>query len=261
MTKKLAGFSNRNSLVRNLLVFFLLATLLLSSCVNSKEASTAVEPPATTKTKPTLAPTKTPDKTLKAEKTQDPESCDDDFQNNTPTPTLDFGSRMNLGIVTQEAAFITTHEPSNAQYRYKYASVSFFIPFDEQSMTRLNLDDLEDNGFSNSDIIIDHSTGSGGTFVDFYPINGATYYFSDLHGMSYDSCMEHFPFSNMDPDIYNDQSWKTTSQRDFCVLTSDGRLSILRYVQDTSIPKDWGHVYLELVVTTYNQIVPEVLTP
>ena len=257
MSKKLAGFSNRNSLVRNLLLFFLLATVFLSSCVNSKEASTADKTPTTTKTNPTPTSTKTPEITLKAEKTLET----DNTPTITPTSIDEMGYYFNFRIITQDAANITTHEPPNNKYLYKYANVSFLIPFREATAIRMNLDNLEDNSFKDSDIVIYKTTGSGGTFVDFYPINGATYYFSDLHGMSYDSCMEHFPFSNMDPDIYNDQSWKTTSQRDFCVLTSDGRLSILRYVQDTYIPKDWGHVYLELVVTTYNQIVPEVLTP
>jgi len=249
-------------LARNLLLFFLLATVFLSSCVNSKEASIPTETPTTTKTKPTLAATQTPDITQKAEKTPDPESSENDFQNNTPAPTFDFGSSMNSNIVIQESPYISTHEPSNDQYLYKYANVTFLIPSSDESMTRLNLDDLEYNGYYNSDIIIDHSTGSGGTFIDLYTLNGATYYFSNLHGMNYESCMEHYPFTNMDPVLYTHyQSSIVVSQRDYCVLTNDGRLSIFRYVQDTYIPKDWDHVYLELVVTTYNQIVPEVLTP
>jgi hypothetical protein len=179
----------------------------------------------------------------------------------TSTPTLDLGSLLNSPDFTQTPAAITTHEAANNKYIYKYADVTFIIPFRDETLIRLNLDNLNDNGEKTSDVIIDHSTGSGGTFLQLYPLNGTTYYFSDLHAMSYDSCMEHFPFTNMDPDRYSDQAWGVDSHRDYCILTGDGHLAILRYVDDIYLPDDWDHVNFEIVVTTYKQIVPQVLTP
>ena len=204
---------------------------------------------------PTSTLTPTPTQTI----ISDEQTPTMESQTPSPTATDDWGVIYNSGAQTQEPAIITTHEPSNNKYLYKYANVTFFIPFRNESSVRLNLDDLNDNGKDNSDLILLHSTGTGGTSIEIYPINHSTDYYSDLHSMSYDSCMEHFPFTNMDADFYDDQAWKAGSQRDYCVITNEGRLSVIRYVQDTFIPSDYDHVYLELVVTTFNQKIPEAL--
>lgn len=181
----------------------------------------------------------------------------------TATPSEDYFWFDDLATIdfTQEPADVTTHEAPDNKYLYKYANVTFFIPWRDETRRYLNLDDLNDNDPANSDIVIDHSLGSGGDFIELVPTNGATFYFSGLHSMSLNSCLEHFPFINMDEDFYHEQMWRVDSGRDYCVLTDDGRLSIIRYVDLVYLPNDWEHVNLELVVTTYRQIVPQALTP
>lgn len=190
----------------------------------------------------------------------------------TPTPTAILStetSSVNTDLIwylatidfTQEPAAVSTHEPSDNRYLYKYANVTFIIPLLGDARRYLNLDDLNDNNPSNSDVVINHSKGSGGIFLDLVPTNGATYYYSGLNSMSFDSCLEHFPFTNMDSDMYYGQMNGMSSGRDYCVLTDEGRLSIIRFVQDTDIESDWKKVKMELVVTTYTQIIPRVFTP
>ena len=163
---------------------------------------------------------------------------------------------------TQGPISIATNEPFDNKYIYKYAIVTFTTPWKEGN-NFLNLDDLNNSTPENSDIAIEHSVGSGGTFMSLYPQNGSTYYYSDLHGMSYDTCLEHFPFTKMDPKIYSLQKFRIGSGRDYCVLTGEGRLSIIRLYPDSIyLSSDDGlFTYLEVVVTTYRKVVTQASTP
>jgi hypothetical protein len=165
-------------------------------------------------------------------------------------------------IPEQGPITIAKNGPADAKYIYKYAIVTLTTPSDEGE-NYLNLDDLNDNTPDNSDVAIEHTSGSGGTFYSLYPENGATFYYSDLHSMSYDSCLEHFPFTKMDPFIYDGQNQDFPSGRDYCVLTSEGHLSIIRLDPDSRylLSKDYQNTYLEVVVTTYSRVVTQALTP
>ena len=240
-------------LFRIALIIALVLVLVLVSCEKSNETqSPVINTTASTATLTTM-PTRIP-----SIKTSIPTNIIP-----TETSSIDTDLIWYLATIdfTQEPAAVTTHEPPDNRYLYKYANVTFIIPFRGETRRYLNLDDLNDNDPSKSDVVINHSMGSGGTFLDLVPTNGATFYYSGLHSMSYDTCLEHFPFTNMDSDMYYGQINGMSSGRDFCVLTDEGRLTIIRFVQDTNIETDWGKVKMELVVTTYKQKVPQVLTP
>jgi len=178
----------------------------------------------------------------------------------TTIATFDW-SLSNIEIdIPQGAVYFTTHEPSNNQFLYKYVNVTI-ITEPEYGQVFLNLDNLKDNGFSNSDIILFHETDKLGTWFNLFTSNGSRYYYSDLNNMSYDSCMEHFPFTKMDPDYYMTQSIWFGRGRDYCILTNEGRLSILRFDQATEYSEYFKNPIISFVVTTYQQIVPQVLTP
>jgi hypothetical protein len=121
----------------------------------------------------------------------------------------------------------------------------------------LNLDDLNDNGPENSDVLITHNYTGKGIYFRLSPTNGATYYYSDLHSMSLESCMAHYPFTNMDTQKYPEVGLLLQSGRDYCVLTNEGRLSIIRFDQEFKDKLVDGSYYtqIEAVVTTYRQVV------
>jgi hypothetical protein len=221
--------------------------LILASCATAIQTQAATQ----TMTEPTVTLTAT-----STEVTPNPTLT------LVPTATFDWFIPEFTLSPNQKPVIITTTEPADPKYIYKYTIITIATPADG-SDDYLNLDDLLDNKTDNSDIIIEHTSGSGGTFYSLYPENGATYYYSDLHGMSYDTCLEHFPFTKMDPMLYESQNFSLPSGRDYCVLTSEGHLSIIRLDPDSKslISDDFQTTYLEVVVTTYSQVVTQALTP
>jgi hypothetical protein len=238
--------------LRIVLIIGLTLMLLLVSCVQAKETQTTImntiEPTATLTITPTNYPsTRTPTPTM-------------DIPLETPIATFDWGL-TNLKIdVTQGPVYITTHEPSNEQFLYKYANVTSITTLNDGKIY-LNLDDLSDNGFTNSDTILYYSPGKSWTDFNLFTSNGARYYYSDLHKMSYDSCMEHFPFTKTDPNYYMVQSVGFGAGRDYCILTSEGRLSILRFDQETEYSSYYKSPTISFVVTTYKKVIPQALIP
>jgi len=165
---------------------------------------------------------------------------------------------------TQEPPIIANNETTGYQYLFRSAIVTFTTPF-LMGENYLNLDDIFDSTPENSDILMEHTGLGDDLYYSLFPINGATFYYSDLHGMTYDTCMEHFPFINMTPDFYSRQSRSLNSGRDYCVLTKDGHLSILRFEPKSKIlqSSDRQNLYPELVVTTFKQtiVIDQDLTP
>jgi len=156
---------------------------------------------------------------------------------------------------------ISTNGPTDPEYLYKNVIVTFKTPW-MFGDNYLNLDDLYDNTPENSDIIINHGTGSE-TSYDIYAANGATYHYSGLYGMNHDTCLEHFPFTKMDPDYYYNQSYEILSGRDYCILTSEGHLAILHFEPTSRYLYSADSKYLmpEVVVTSYKQIISQALIP
>jgi hypothetical protein len=249
MKKNLSKPSNKFDLLRIALICVLMSMLLLVSCVNTKETQS----PVNNITEPTTTLNITPTKNQPT-KTQIPTTI---LPTKTPTATPNWYLDDMTLVKTQGPVFVTTHEPANNTYLYKYANVTILSEMRDET-NFLNLDDLSDNGFSNSDIAFNYAKP---LFDVFHLLNGATYYYSDRHGMNYDSCMEHFPFTNMDIEKYYMNTNFLGAGTDLCVLTSDGRLSIIRYDQFSYFSDYYKSSTVSFVVTTYKQIVPQVFTP
>jgi hypothetical protein len=157
---------------------------------------------------------------------------------------------------------ISTNEPDDPKFITKNTIVTFVTPAND-GMNYLNLDDLNNNEPENSDVIITHASGSGGTNFEIDTSNGATYYYSDLHGMTISTCLEHFPFTRMDSYIYNLQNRFFDTGRDYCVLTNEGHLSIIRMYPESryEVSADYELMYLEVIVTTYSEVLVQAFTP
>lgn len=239
-------------IVKILFASIVLFGLFLTSCIGTNPADTLGQP-TNSPTSP-LETTKAPTTT----KTSQPVKTKVSF---TPTFTLTPNPFSWLEIEsTQATVLVSTENPSDPKYLYKYAIVTVNTPWHDGE-NYLNLDDLSNNGVDNSDVYIGHGSGSMGTSYDLFPINGSYYYYSDLHAMSYESCLAHYPFTKIDPTLYDIQSSGINTGRDFCVITSEGRLSIIRLFPESVDMGDSDFTSLEFVVTTYKEPVPLVLTP
>jgi hypothetical protein len=262
-TKTRMGFSFKPY---SIFVIGIVLALVLASCAavfqTQTPTQTLPEPTVTLTATPidvTLTPTTPPEEvtsTQTLELTQAPTGI--------PTQIVPYGYQVSIPTIseTQEPIVIANNGPVDSTYIYKYAIVSFVTPW-QMGDNYLNLTDLNDSTPENSDIIIEHSRGTAGMFYDLYLANGVTFYYSDLHGMSYDTCLEHFPFTKMDPYYYSGQTSGISTGRDTCVLTKDGHLSIIRLDADTMYltSEDMDFLKPEVVVTTYRKIVSQALTP
>lgn len=239
-------------IVKILFASIVLLGLFLSSCIGTNPADTPGQPtnslsiPLETRQTPTTTKTSQPVKTNIVL---------------TPTFTVTPNPFSWLEIEsTQATVLVSTESPADPKYLYKYAIVTVNTPWHDGE-NYLNLDDLSNNGVNNSDVYIGHGSGSMGTSFDLFPINGSYYYYTGLHSMSYDSCLAHYPFTKIDSTLYLNQSSRINTGRDFCVITSEGRLSIIRLFPESVDMGDSDFTTLEFVVTTYKEPVPLVLTP
>jgi len=246
----------RNHRQNQTLATGIITVLILSGCGKANETiQTAVW--TATFTQPVSSPTETliieDNPKIQPIKTETPTAeATEEF------PSFDYLPE-NLRDTPQGPIAISTQEPEDNIFIYKNAVATVKANM-AGGYSFLNLDNLYDSTAENCDVILGTS-GSNDGEMEFIPENGATIYFSNLHGMDYDSCLEHFPFTQMDPVIYKFQTWHVTSGRDYCVITDEGRLSIIRYATSTYSYLDPGHDYPEIVVTTYRQVVQQALTP
>lgn len=173
-----------------------------------------------------------------------------------PTATYDFYRKQETLAYTQGPILISTDKAPGNEYLYKFATVAFTTPW-RDGANSLNLDNLLDNGPANSDIEISHSTGSAGIFYNLFAVNNSVYYFSDQHGMTYDSCLAHYPFTNMDSMYYIFQSDGVPTGRDYCVITNENRLSIVRVVLHSKPSDANGNDTIYVIVTTFAHKIPD----
>jgi hypothetical protein len=232
----------------HVLAIVLVMALMLASC------ATPVQTPTPTVTLPeptvTLTETLTPTEIIPAA-----------TRMIRPTKTFDYWDSIPEISETQEPIVISKSGPMDPEYLYKDVIVTFKTPW-VYGDNYLNLDDLSDSTPDNSDIILDHGTGSQ-TYYELFAANDATYYSSGLYGMNYNTCLEHFPFTAMDSLNYLYQGNDILSGRDYCILTAEGHLAILHLEPSSQYLQSADENYLmpELVVTVYKKIVSLALTP
>jgi hypothetical protein len=188
-------------------------------------------------------------------------------QTSTQTPTLDnFTPTMTLTPsktispiydlhitidATQGPVTVSTVNSQEGKYLYKNAVVTVWLGNDTDVFAYLNLDDLNKNGISNSDVKIEMATGDLSNYV-LYPINNA-YYYQDKNTVDYDSCLVHFPVTGFTHIDYDSQGDNFLMGKPYCVLTNEGRIAIVSFVKDSiKFNADFSQV-LSVNVTVYNK--------
>ncbi len=231
----------------------LILAIVLSSCSVNKEQSpektltiyptTQTETPVVITITPTLPFTTTPTITPTEIKVSSYRQIDSSLNVNNPVINT-----------TQGPVVIQSTQPVTEKLLYYKNIVTIQLGSDLTVFSYLNLDDIDNNGLSNSDIAIER-TGRGYDWYLFEPINGAVYYHSDNKSMDLNSCLKHFPISGMDEDQYFHQGMNfDSSGGSFCIITNEDRMAIVQFIEN-SIEEDENFTEnLSFIVTVYSEI-------
>lgn len=250
-------------IIRFFFASIVLFGLFLTSCIGTNPADTPGQPTNSPESVLVTSKTLTSTATQKVKNTPLPSLT----PNMTKTPTRTVLPSMTMTATYQYptdvpySASISTVKPTNPDLLYQNATIGVLTAWNYGNFD-INLDDLSDNSPSKADLHFHFSRGSGGYFANLDPIPGTSvYYYSDLYGMSYEKCMEHYPFDNMDQYYYEMQSSFVGSGRDYCVITNEGRLSIIRSVTDSFFTGSLDTKIIQFVVSTYKKPIPQVFLP
>jgi hypothetical protein len=171
----------------------------------------------------------------------------------TPTKTMDPLYNLQISIdVTQGPVIISMISPESEEYLYKDAVVTITLGNEQEAIAYLNLDDLSENGKKNSDVEILNTSGSM-TFYHLFPINNASYFYSERNTIDYDSCVEHFPIVGLTYIEYYAQAKFFLEGNAFCVITNEGLVATISFVKDSIKCNDDYSKDLQIKVTVYNK--------
>lgn len=239
------------------------ALALLSGCITTINKAPGGEASSAT---PTLSPI--PTNSTRQEMITSTETTSGIENNVFPTPppspkasvtaTIDNGKFLYWGTVDYEQktpiAFSMPTVNGN-EYIYKNALASYNFGIVPNGEFYLNLDDLNDNGLTNSDIEIRASTGSGGTTYHLNLLNHAQYFYADKK-MDLEMCMAEYPLSGFDELDYIAQDLGINRGGDFCILTNEGHMAVVHSVMDTLYRQNFT-----IVITVYKQVLVTIYTP
>ncbi|MEA5078613.1 MAG: hypothetical protein VB013_08590 [Anaerolineaceae bacterium] len=250
-------------IVKTLFASIVLLGLFLSSCIGTNPSDSPGQPTNSPESVLVTSKTLTSTATQKVKNTPLPSLTP--YLTKTPTrtvlPSMTITATYQFPTDVPYSASISTVEPTNPDLLYQNATIGVLTASNYGNFD-INLDDLSDNSPSKADLHFHFSHGSGGYFANLDPIPGVSvYYYSDLYGMNYEKCMEHYPFDNMNQDFYEMQSSFVGSGRDYCVITNEGRLSIIRFVVDSLYTGSLDTKIVQFVVSTYKKPVPQVFLP
>lgn len=129
---------------------------------------------------------------------------------------------------TQLSPILKSETGEDEVYLYKDVIISLSVDLSSgmgaRAITFLNLDDLDNNGYLNSDMTISGSQGSG-TFFELYPANSALDYPANSE-TTYDYCVDHL----YDFGVYPGGQWTGP----YCFRTDENRIAIVEYVTDSN---------------------------
>ena len=151
--------------------------------------------------------------------------------------------------VTQIPVELSTKTKEDGDYLYKNVIVTLRVDStNDEAISYINLDNLNDNGMLNSDV--EWYVGQGKiTAYFFFPTNNAKIYFSG-GDLDFASCVDHLSeFADKSFDYFR-------TGMPTCVLTNEGRIAIVNYVKNSfRIDKDDHIISTSIKVTVFNQIV------
>ncbi len=235
------------------LVCFVL--MLFSSCLNNnqkiKETEETLIPATNTETVIQVEKTATSTKTL--------------IPSKTPTATITTISTTSYRFIdeelkpsfiyeepTQQVIKVYVEKPSLDKYLYQNAIITiWFENVRYENWANINLDNLENNTFENSDLQLRMSCGTD-CFSSIHTINDSVYYLTDQSVSDFDSCLSHFPINEMNHSDYNLQGVFYFSKNNYCVLTNEGRMAIIK-LKGNGFGDDFSESY-SFYVTVYNEI-------
>jgi len=177
----------------------------------------------------------------------------------TTTPSLKIDSKYvtNFGFftVTQVPVNISTTTIHDSEYLYKNILVKIDL-IDSDAMAYLNLDDLNDNSGSNSDIHVERTIGNPEINYSLGPSNNAYFYYLGTSSGDYDLCKRSFINLNLDRLHYIMQNELFIDGGEYCILTNEGRIGIVNYILGSKKAVGSEHEeVLSLNVTVYNEVV------
>jgi hypothetical protein len=149
--------------------------------------------------------------------------------------------------VTQGPVKVSTVSPNWNGYLYKNAVVRVWLGNNMDDIDYLNLDDLSDNGFNNSDVEIEMNTGNMVTYR-LRPINNAYYFYPNNSTLDYDSCSKYFPVTGVTDIDYYGEAFHFIEGKPYCVLTNEGLIKNSIKIND----EDYSKV-LSVKVTVYSK--------
>jgi hypothetical protein len=166
-------------------------------------------------------------------------------------PSLNF--LMPELLVTQMPLTVLSNQTAEVGFLYYNTEVEVGLINDRDVWAYLNLDDLNNNGMRNSDIAIERTQGSGGSFYSLSAVNGAVYHLAGGSQVTRSSCLEYFPVTGMSGVEYYYQGWRFIDGDFFCVITNEGRMAVIQYKENSNHYTEDYTEYFSIVVTVYDQ--------
>lgn len=173
-----------------------------------------------------------------------------------PTQTVDLRKESDMPILlTQGPVVVVASKPEETEYLYKDAIVTVQLEKDIVDNAYLNLDDLSNNTIENSDIQFIRYIGNEMTY-EIYPANIAYYFVAYKSNVSFSFCKDYLLNIDMDQYFYSDKAHSFDFSYSYCVLTTEGRVAIMSYIEDSKkFVGEWPQEVLSVKVTVFNEII------
>lgn len=159
-------------------------------------------------------------------------------------------------IATQDTDVLVLSEVFSADKVYDQAIATVNFADKRDVLVYMNLDDLSNNGTQNSDIAIQRTQGSGGSFYTLFPINTAVFFLNpkDVE-VSFETCITHFPITGMSDYEYGvHQGLSFIKGGVYCVITTEGRMAIIQFQKNSIVNNVDFTQDLSIIVTVYQKI-------
>lgn len=157
---------------------------------------------------------------------------------------------------TQGPFFTSTTSPNDSQYLYKNIIVTFELVDNSEAVVFLNLDDLNKNGSSNSDIRIERTIGNPEINYFLDPSNNAHYFYVGNNRTNIELCKKNLFNLKLSEVDYSLQREFFIKGGNYCILTNEGRIGIVNYIVGSkkAVGKEYEEV-LSVNITAYNEII------
>jgi len=230
-----------------LLGSILLSFILLDGCSRNQISISQTEPSQLSPSPTEIASTYTPT-SINTPVTQ------------TVTPAWKMDTKYVTGfgqfLFTQGPVIFSTSSPQDSVYLYKDVIVTFDLVDRFNAIAYLNLDDLNDNSGSNSDIRIERTRGNPEITYEIDPSNDSYFYYAGDNLVDYESCKESILNLDIDRVHYTLQAYSFIEGGKYCILTNEGRIGIVNYIIGSKKAIGTDHEEeLSVDISVFNEII------